>query len=74
MKVFFRGVIIGTGMLIVLGALGSSDNFSISFSECLFRSLLGMAMIAGAVWIPRITQALRLHKCPQKSEENNHAA
>lgn len=42
------------GVLLVQGALGASDNFSISFSECLFRSLLGMAMIAGAIWIPRI--------------------
>ena len=74
MKDFFRGVAIGTGILIILGALGSSDNFSISFVECLIRCLIGMTMIAGAVWIPRITQALRLHKRPQKSEENNHAA
>lgn len=73
-KDFFRGVVIGTGMLIILGALGSSDNFSISFVECLMRCLVGMTMIAGAIWLPQIVQALHLHKQPPKDEERNHAA
>lgn len=73
-KDFFRGVVIGTGMLIILGALGSSDNFSISFVECLIRCLIGMTMMAGAIWLPQIVQALHLHKQPSKDEERNHAA
>lgn len=72
-KDFFRGVVIGTGMLIILGALGSSDNFSISFVECLMRCLVGMTMIAAVIWIPRIAQAIRLHK-KSKEEVDNHAA
>lgn len=74
MKDFFRGVIIGTGMLIVLGALGASDNFSISFVEGIIRCGIGMAIIAGAIWLPQIVQALHLHKQPSKDEERNHAA
>lgn len=73
-KDFFRGVVIGAGMLIILGALGSSDNFSISFVECLIRCLIGMALITGAIWLPQIVQALHLHKQPSKDEERNHAA
>lgn len=72
-KDFFRGVVIGTGMLIILGALGSSDNFSISFVECLIRCLIGMALITGAIWLPRIAQAIRLYK-QTKEEADNHAA
>ncbi|PWM98929.1 MAG: hypothetical protein DBX37_05835 [Massilioclostridium sp.] len=60
------------GVLLVQGALGSSDNLAISFSECLIRCLIGMAMIAGAIWLPRITQALRLHK--QSRGHDSHAA
>ena len=73
MKDFIRGVVIGTGMLIILGALGASDNLTISFGECLIRCLIGMIMIASAIWIPRITQAVRLHK-QTKEEADNHAA
>lgn len=72
-KDFLRSVAIGIGMLIILGALGSSDNFSISFVECLMRCLVGMTMIAGAIWLPRIAQAIRLHK-KSKEEVDNHAA
>lgn len=61
------------GVLLIQGALGASDNFTISFSECLIRCLIGMAMIAGAIWIPRIAQAIRLHK-QTKEEADNHAA
>lgn len=43
------------GVLLVQGALGASDNIAISFGECLIRCGIGMAMIAGAIWIPRIT-------------------
>lgn len=73
-KDFLRSVAIGIGMLIILGALGSSDNFSISFVECLIRCLIGMTMMAGAIWLPQIVQALHLHKQPSKDEERNHAA
>lgn len=72
MKDFFRGVVIGIGMLIVLGTLGSSDNNAISFGECLIRCGIGMAMIVAVIWIPRITQALRLHK--QSKGHDTHAA
>ena len=61
------------GVLLIQGALGSSDNNAISFGECLIRCLIGMTMIAGAIWIPRITQAIRLHK-KSKEEVDNHAA
>ena len=61
------------GVLLVQGALGASDNIAISFSECLIRCGIGMAMIAGAIWIPRIAQAIRLHK-QTKEEADNHAA
>ena len=71
-KDFFRWVIIDTGMLIILGALGSSDNFSISFVECLMRCLVGMTMIAGAIWLPRITQAIRLHKQKKRQTTMQH--
>lgn len=60
------------GVLLIQGTLGASDNFTISFSKCLIRCLIGMAMIAGAIWIPRITQVLRLHK--QSREHDSHAA
>ena len=73
-KDFLRSVAIGIGMLIILGALGSSDNVSISFVECLIRCLIGMTMMAGAIWLPQIVQALHLHKQPSKDEERNHAA
>lgn len=73
MKDFIRGVVIGTGMLIALGSLGLSDSNAISLTECLIRCLVGMAMIAGAIWIPRIAQAIRLHK-KSKEEVDNHAA
>lgn len=61
------------GVLLVQGALGASDNIAISFGECLIRCGIGMAMIAGAIWIPRIAQAIRLHK-QTKEEADNHAA
>ena len=61
------------GVLLIQGTLGASDNFTISFSKCLIRCLIGMAMIAGAIWIPRIAQAIRLHK-QTKEEADNHAA
>ena len=73
MKDFFRGVVIGIGMLIVLGTLGSSDNNAISFDECLIRCGIGMAMIAGAIWIPRITQSLHIYKQP-KHKRDHYAA
>ena len=60
------------GVLLIQGALGSSDNLAISFGECLIRCGIGMAMIVAVIWIPRITQALRLHK--QSKEHNSHAA
>lgn len=60
------------GVLLTQGALGSSDNLAISFSECLIRCLIGMAMITGAIWIPRVAQALHLHK--QSREHDSHAA
>ena len=71
-KDFIRGVVIGIGMLIALGALGLSDNSTISLTECLIRCLVGMVMIAGAIWLPQIVQALRLHK--RSREHDNHAA
>lgn len=43
------------GVLLVQGALGASDNFNISFAECLIRCGIGMAMIVAVIWIPRIT-------------------
>ena len=55
MKDFIRGVVIGTGVLIALGSLGLSDSNAISLTECLIRCGIGMAMIAGAIWISRIT-------------------
>ena len=61
------------GVLLIQGALGASDNLAISFGECLIRCSIGMAMIAGAIWIPRIAQAIRLHK-QTKEEADNHAA
>lgn len=61
------------GVLLVQGALGASDNFSISFAECLIRCGIGMAMIVAVIWIPRIAQAIRLHK-KSKEEVDNHAA
>ena len=60
------------GVLLVQGALGASDNIAISFSECLTRCGIGMAMIAAVIWIPRIAQALRLHK--HSKEHDTHAA
>ena len=62
------------GVLLIQGALGASDNLAISFGECLIRCGIGMAMIAGAIWLPQIVQALHLHKQPSKDEERNHAA
>ena len=78
MKDFFRGVIIGTGMLIALGALGSLDTDAISFAECLIRCSIGMTMIVGAIWIPRIThvhnrkkKAPRVAATTQEGQTNN---
>lgn len=55
MKNLIRGVAIGIGIIVIQGALGASDNFSISFAECLIRCGIGMAMIVAVIWIPRIT-------------------
>ena len=60
------------GVLLIQGALGSSDNLAISFSECLIRCLIGMAMIAGAIWLPRIAQAIRLHKQKKRQTTMQH--
>lgn len=60
------------GVLLIQGALGASDNDTISFLECLIRCGIGMAMIVAVIWIPRITQTLRLHK--QSKEHDTHAA
>lgn len=66
------------GVLLVQGALGASDNLTISFGECLIRCTIGMAMIAGAVWIPRIThvhnskkKAPRVAATTQEGQTNN---
>ena len=61
------------GVLLIQGALGASDNLAISFGECLIRCSIGMAMIVAVIWIPRIAQAIRLHK-KSKEEVDNHAA
>ena len=61
------------GVLLIQGALGASDNLAISFDECLIRCGIGMAMIVAVIWIPRIAQAIRLHK-KSKEEVDNHAA
>lgn len=61
------------GVLLIQGALGASDNLAISFGECLIRCSIGVAMIAAVIWIPRIAQAIRLHK-KSKEEVDNHAA
>lgn len=73
MKNLIRGVAIGIGIIVIQGALGASDNFNISFTECLIHCGIGMGMIVGAIWLPKIIQEVNIHK-PQKSEENNHAA
>lgn len=66
MKNLIRGVAIGIGIIVIQGALGASDNFNISFTECLIHCGIGMAMIAGAIWIPRITHVHnRKKKSPQ---------
>ena len=59
-------VLIVLGVLLIQGALGSSDNLTISFSECLIRCLIGMAMIAGAIWIPRTV--VHIHRREKQNE------
>lgn len=66
MKNILKGVVIVCGIIIIQGALGASDNFSISFAECLIRCAIGMVMIAGAIWIPKIKN---LHKAQTKEAE-----
>lgn len=65
------------GVLLIQGALGSSDNLAISFNECLIRCLIGMAMIAGAIWIPRIIhnrkkKAPRVAATTQEGQSNKN--
>ena len=42
------------GLLIVHGSLGLSDQEELSLAECLMRCGVGLSLMVGGVWLPKL--------------------
>ena len=61
------------GILLVLGAAGSSDSGLVSFDRVIIQVAIGLVMICGGVVLMRIAQELEyVNKRKERKNEHNH--